>query len=65
MLVAAAICIKFIHLEIFEVHFDCAGLQNLLGPSGTFRDRCRRSGWFYVDVQLSWQVQYFWTWWWS
>ena len=33
----------FIHLEIFEVHFDCAGSQNLVGANGCssrLRSRC-------------------------
>ena len=69
---AAAICIKFIHLEIFEVRLgrlaescglagalrDCALVVpcTFFGLVITFRDRCRRSG---VDERMSWQAPYF------
>ena len=48
----------YIHSEIFEVHPDCAGSQNLLGPSGdmfselviTFRGRCKRNLVFWMST---------------
>ena len=39
-------------LEIFEVRFDCAGLQNLLGASRCFSRRRSRCGAVRVVVTL-------------
>ena len=50
----------FIPLEILEVHFDCASLQNLVGWSGCLsrlRPRCDAVRIFGHDDHFSWQAQ--------
>ena len=50
----------FIHLKMFEVHFDCAGSQKLLGPSGCFprlRSRCGAARIFGLGGHFSWHAQ--------
>ena len=47
-------------LEIFEVHFDCAGSQNLLGRGGCLsclRSRCGAVRIFRHGGHYSWQAQ--------
>ena len=47
-------------LEIFEVHFDCAGSQNLVGRGeclSRLRSRCGAARVFGHDGHFSWQAQ--------
>ena len=47
-------------LEILEVHFDCAGSQNLVGWRGCLSRLCSRCGGVHIfghDGHFSWQAQ--------